>query len=100
MTPTSNQVAVTYGTTEEADAFWVEGDTPFLFTQTKLFWRGRGCLAKTALAFGSPTTHVRVPKELMALMSAVNPTSKPRTACTHSGWINHPSYLLALAVGT
>ena len=76
--PTSKQVSVTYSTTDQADAFlWVEGETPFLFTQSQAILARTWvpCQDSPGIRFTYDAT-VRVPKELMALMSAVNPTSK------------------------
>lgn len=98
----SKQVAITYRTTEEADALlWVEGDSPFLFTQSQAI------LARTWIPCqDSPgirmtyAADVQVREDLMALMSAVNPTERSADGRYHFE-MNQPipTYLLALAVG-
>jgi len=102
ITPESKEVSITYTTQPRADALlWVEGENPFLFTQSQAI------LARTWIPCqDSPgvrftyNASVIVPNNLMALMSAENPTSK------NEGGIYEfkmdqpiPSYLLALAVG-
>jgi len=100
--PTSNKVAVAYSTSDNADAFlWVEGEHPFLFTQSQAILARTWipCQDSPGIRF-TYDAKVRVPKKLMALMSAVNPTVK-----TDNGVYTFrmdqpiPSYLLALAVG-
>ena len=102
VTPTSNEVAVTYSTTDQADAFlWVEGEHPFLFTQSQAILARTWvpCQDSPGIRFTYDAT-VRVPNELMALMSAVNPTTKTEDgAYTFRMDQPIPSYLLALAVG-
>ena len=102
VTSTSKQVAVAYSTTDQADAFlWVEGERPFLFTQSQAILARTWvpCQDSPGIRFTYDAT-VRVPKELMALMSAVNPTSKSDDGVyTFRMDQPIPSYLLALAVG-
>jgi len=98
----SKQISITYSTTPGADAFlWVEGENPFLFTQSQAI------LARTWIPCqdspGIRITYnatVEVPTGLMALMSAVNPTEKNDSGI-YTFEMNQPipSYLLALAVG-
>ena len=102
ITPESQKVSVNYTTSPNASAFlWVEGDSPFLFTQSQAI------LARTWIPCqDSPgvrftySADVQVPSNLMALMSAVNPTSKTPDGNYHFEMEQPiPSYLLALAVG-
>jgi leukotriene-A4 hydrolase len=98
----TKEVSISYKTQPGADAFlWVEGEKPFLFTQSQAI------LARTWIPCqDSPGVRftyealVKVPKGLMALMSAVNPTEKSDDGY-YSFKMNQPipSYLLALAVG-
>lgn len=98
----SKKVSISYSTTPGADAFlWVEGENPFLFTQSQAI------LARTWIPCqdspGIRITYnatVEVPNGLMALMSAVNPTEKNDSG-VYTFEMNQPipSYLLALAVG-
>ncbi|MDG2310831.1 MAG: M1 family metallopeptidase [Flavobacteriales bacterium] len=105
VTPSSKSVSITYNTQPGADAFlWVEGNensNPFLFTQSQAI------LARTWIPCqDSPgvrftySAKVEVPNNLMALMSAVNPTEKS-TDGVYTFVMDQPipSYLLALAVG-
>ncbi len=100
--PDSKEISINYSTQPGADAFlWVEGENPFLFTQSQAI------LARTWLPCqDSPGVRftynamVKVPPNLMALMSAENPTTK-----NDQGYYEFkmdqpiPSYLMALAVG-
>ena len=102
ITPATKEISINYSTQPGADAFlWVEGDNPFLFTQSQAI------LARTWIPCqDSPgvrftyNASVKVPSDLMALMSAENPTSK-----NEHGYYEFkmeqpiPSYLMALAVG-
>ena len=105
VTPSSKSVSITYNTQPGADAFlWVEGNensNPFLFTQSQAI------LARTWIPCqDSPgvrftySAKVEVPNNLMALMSAVNPTEKS-TDGVYTFVMDQPipSYLRALAVG-
>ena len=105
ITPSTKKVSITYNTQPGADAFlWVEGseDThPFLFTQSQAILARTWipCQDSPGIRFTYNAT-VDVPKDLMALMSAVNPTEK--NAEGHYTFVMDqpiPSYLLALAVG-
>ena len=102
ITPESKEVSITYTTQPGADAFlWVEGENPFLFTQSQAI------LARTWIPCqDSPgvrftyNASVSVPNNLMALMSAKNPTSKNEGGVYEFKMDQPiPSYLLALAVG-
>lgn len=98
----SKQVSISYSTTEGAEALlWIDGESPFLFTQSQ------AVLARTWIPCqDSPgvrityDAHVSVPKNLMALMSATNPTSKSEDGVYYFK-MDQPisTYLLALAVG-
>lgn len=98
----TKKVAIQYTTSSDAHALlWVDGASPFLFTQSQAI------LARTWIPCqDSPgirfTYHaeVSVPSNLMALMSATNPTTKSEDG--HYAFDMKqpiPSYLLALAVG-
>lgn len=99
---TAKQVAIVYETTPGAEALlWVDGEKPFLFTQSQAI------LARTWVPCqdspGLRITYdakVRVRQDLMALMSAENPTTKSADG-VYSFKMDKPipSYLLALAVG-
>ncbi|MFZ4785437.1 MAG: M1 family aminopeptidase/hydrolase, partial [Flavobacteriales bacterium] len=99
---TAKQVAIHYETTPGAEALlWVDGEKPFLFTQSQAI------LARTWIPCqdspGLRITYdakVKVRQDLMALMSAENPTSKSSDGVyTFKMDKPIPSYLLALAVG-
>ena len=105
ITPSTKKVSITYNTQPGADAFlWVEGSedaNPFLFTQSQAILARTWipCQDSPGIRFTYNAT-VDVPKNLMALMSAVNPTEK--NAEGHYTFVMDqpiPSYLLALAVG-
>ncbi|SMD36549.1 Aminopeptidase N [Reichenbachiella faecimaris] len=108
ITPKTKNIVITYETSEEAEALqWLEPSQttdksyPFLFTQSQAI------LARSWIPIqDSPgirftyDAQVKVPSELLALMSASNPTEK-----NESGIYNFemkqaiPAYLMALAVG-
>lgn len=102
VTAESKQVAIRYSTPPGAEALlWVEGEKPFLFTQSQAI------LARTWIPCqdspGIRITYdakVRVPSDLLALMSADNPQQRNTTG-EYSFSMNQPipSYLVALAVG-
>ena len=105
ITPSTKKVSIKYNTQPGADAFlWVEGSEdahPFLFTQSQAILARTWipCQDSPGIRFTYNAT-VDVPKDLMALMSAVNPTEK--NAQGHYTFVMDqpiPSYLLALAVG-
>ena len=98
-------MSINYNTQPGADAFlWVEGSEdahPFLFTQSQAILARTWipCQDSPGIRFTYNAT-VDVPKDLMALMSAVNPTEKNSQG--HYTFVMDqpiPSYLLALAVG-
>ena len=100
--PTSQKVSVTYTTSPEAAAFlWVEGESPFLFTQSQAILARTWvpCQDSPGVRF-TYEAEVQVPPNLMALMSATNPTEKSEDG-TYRFTMNQPipSYLLAMAVG-
>ncbi|MFT5183381.1 MAG: leukotriene-A4 hydrolase [Flavobacteriales bacterium] len=98
----SKKVTIMYETSKGAEALlWVDGDEPFLFTQSQAI------LARTWIPCqDSPgvrysyNARVKVPSDLMALMSAENPQEKNATGeYTFKMEQPIPSYLMALAVG-
>jgi aminopeptidase N len=105
ITPSTKKVSINYNTQPGADAFlWVEGSEdahPFLFTQSQAILARTWipCQDSPGIRFTYNAT-VDVPTDLMALMSAVNPTEKNSQG--HYTFVMDqpiPSYLLALAVG-
>jgi leukotriene-A4 hydrolase len=98
----SKKISIAYTTTDAAEALlWVDGESPFLFTQSQAI------LGRTWIPCqDSPgvrityTATVQVPSNLMALMSAENPTAKS-TNGSYSFKMDQPipAYLIALAVG-
>ena len=98
----SKKITIAYSTTPGAEALlWVEGEKPFLFTQSQAI------LARTWIPCqDSPgirltyDAQVTVPSDLLALMSAENPQQKNDTG-VYSFKMDKPipSYLMALAVG-
>ncbi len=102
ITADSKTVSIKYETSKGAEALlWVDGDEPFLFTQSQAI------LARTWIPCqDSPgvrysyNARVKVPSNLMALMSAENPQEKNATGeYTFKMEQPIPSYLMALAVG-
>ena len=102
LTSNAKQVSVDYTTSPDAAAFlWVEGERPFLFTQSQAILARTWvpCQDSPGIRF-TYEANVQVPQELMALMSAVNPTDKSANGQYHFRMDQPiPSYLLALAVG-
>jgi len=102
------QVSVTYKTTAASEALlWVEGDSPFLFTQSQAILARSWipCQDLPALRF-TYSADVEVPNGLMALMSASNAQQKWAAKKGSATVVYHfeqkrniPSYLMALAVG-
>ena len=104
----TSMVNIYYSTSPEADALdWLSpeltasGKHPFLYTQ------GQAILTRSWVPLQDAPSNritysakVKVPSELMALMSATNPTEKNETG-EYSFEMKQPipSYLLALAVG-
>ena len=104
----TNQITINYETTEGADALQfldpvqtADKSSPFLFTQSQAIL-GRTWLPSQdspGIRFTYEAT-VKVPKGLMALMSAGNPTEKNQNGIYHFKMDQAvPSYLVALAVG-
>ena len=106
--PETKSVTIQYSTTANADALqWLNPQQtagkkyPFLFTQSQAI------LARTWIPIqDSPgiritySARVKVPKELMAVMSAENPQQKNNTGeYTFEMKQAIPSYLMALSVG-
>ena len=98
----TQQVMVSYTTSPDAAAFlWVEGDSPFLFTQSQAILARSWvpCQDSPGVRF-TYDARVEVPANLMALMSATNPTEKSEDGVYHFSMKQPiPSYLLAMAVG-
>ena len=98
----SQQVSIDYESSPDAGALlWVEGDNPFLFTQSQAILARTWvpCQDSPGIRF-TYEAHVDVPAGTMALMSATNPTEQ--SADGHYDFRMDqkiPSYLLALAVG-
>ncbi len=98
----SKQVAITYNTSAEAGAlFWIEGEKPFMFSQSQAILARTWipCQDSPGIRYTYEAT-VKVPSDLMALMSAENPTEKSADGVYHFVMEQPiPSYLMALAVG-
>ena len=105
--PGTRVVHIDYATSAEAAALqWLEprqtsGSHPFLFTQSQaILARTWVPLQDTPSVRMTYEATVRVPPELMAVMSAENPTAKSADGVYHFRMPQAiPSYLLALAVG-
>ena len=102
VSPGRHTVHIRYTTSPDAAALlWVDGDRPFLFSQSQAI------LARTWIPCqDSPgvrftyDAEVTVPSQVLALMSAENPTERtPSGRYTFRMDQAIPSYLLALAVG-
>jgi aminopeptidase N len=102
VTSSTQQVMVSYTTSPDAAAFlWVEGDSPFLFTQSQAILARSWvpCQDSPGVRF-TYEAQVQVPSSLMAMMSATNPTEKSANGVYHFAMKQPiPSYLLAMAVG-
>jgi len=106
--PSVKEVSVTYKTTAGSEALlWVEGQDPFLFTQSQAILARSWipCQDLPAVRF-TYSADVEVPNGLMALMSASNAQQKLAAKKGSATVVYHfeqkrniPSYLLALAVG-
>ena len=98
----SKRISIQYASDPAAGALlWVEGDQPFLFTQSQAILARTWipCQDSPGIRF-TYEAHVDVPEGTMALMSATNPTEQSSNG--HYDFRMDqpiPSYLLALAVG-
>jgi len=108
ITPETKYINIYYQTSEESEALdWLSAEQtsgkkhPFLYTQ------GQAILTRTWIPLqDSPmnritySANVKVPKELLAVMSATNPQKKNNTGEYNFKMKQKiPSYLIALAVG-
>ncbi|MDB4533980.1 M1 family metallopeptidase [Vicingaceae bacterium] len=104
----TKKIAITYKTTAKTEALqWLNAQqtadktNPFLFTQ------GQAILTRTWIPIqDSPQIRitynatVKVPSDLMAVMSAENPTKKAADGIYHFKMVQPiPAYLIALAIG-
>lgn len=106
--PNTTKVNIYYSTTKEAVALqWLtpaqtaDKKHPFLFSQGESIWSRTWipCQDSPAVRF-TYNAKVTVPKDLMAVMSAVNPQQKNDTGVyTFKQDKAIPSYLMAIAVG-
>ncbi len=106
--PNTTKVNIYYTTTKDAVALqWLTPEQtadkkkPFLFSQGESIWSRTWipCQDSPAVRF-TYTAKVTVPKDLMAVMSAVNPQQKNDTGVyTFKQDKAIPSYLMAIAVG-
>ena len=98
----SKQVTISYKTSRDAGALlWVDGEKPFLFSQSQAILARTWipCMDSPGVRYTYDAT-VKVRKDLLALMSAENPTEKNDSGVyTFKMDQPIPSYLLALAVG-
>jgi leukotriene-A4 hydrolase len=98
----TKRVEIEYETGEEAGALlWVEGDKPFLFTQSQAILARTWipCQDSPGIRF-TYEAQVTVPQGLLALMSAENPQTASQDGVHHFKMDQPiPSYLMALAVG-
>lgn len=102
ISPSAKQVAIDYKTSSNAEALlWVDGEKPFLFSQSQaiLARTWLPCQDSPGVRFTYNAT-VKVPANLMALMSADNPQQKSADG-VYSFKMDKPipSYLMALAAG-
>jgi len=102
ITPGTHTVEIAYTTSPEAAAFlWVDGASPFLFTQSQAILARTWipCQDSPGIRF-TYDARVKVPQGLLALMSAENPTARSEAGVyTFRMESPIPAYLLALAVG-
>ena len=106
--PNTTKVTIYYSTTKESIALqWLKPEQtadkkhPFVFSQGQSIWSRTWipCQDSPSVRF-TYNAKVTVPKELMALMSAVNPQEKNGTGTyTFKQDKAIPSYLMAIAVG-
>lgn len=106
--PYTTKVNIYYNTTKESISLqWLKPEQtadkkhPFLFSQGESIWSRTWipCQDSPGIRF-TYNAKVNVPKELMAVMSAVNPQEKNNTGIyTFKQEKAIPSYLMAIAVG-
>jgi leukotriene-A4 hydrolase len=106
--PTTTKVNIYYNTTKDAVALqWLKPEQtadkkyPFLFSQGESIWSRTWipCQDSPSIRF-TYNARVTVPKDLMAVMSAVNPQYKNETGIYSFEQDKAiPSYLMAIAVG-
>lgn len=106
--PTTKKVNIYYHTTKDAVALqWLKPEQtadkkkPFLFSQGETIWTRTWipCQDSPGIRF-TYNARVSVPKDLMVVMSAVNPQQKNNTRIyTFKQDKPIPSYLMAIAVG-
>lgn len=106
--PTTTKVNIYYSTTKDAVALqWLKPEQtadkkkPFLFSQGESVWSRTWipCQDSPGIRF-TYNAKVTVPKDLLAVMSAVNPQKKNDTGIyTFKQDKAIPSYLMAIAVG-
>lgn len=106
--PNTTKVNIYYNTTKDAIALqWLtpqqtaDKKKPFLFSQGESIWSRTWipCQDSPGIRF-TYSAKVTVPKDLMAVMSAVNPQQKNNTGVyTFKQDKAIPSYLMAIAVG-
>ena len=104
----SKKITITYNTTSKTEALqWLNPQQTADKTHPFLFTQGQAILARTWIPIqDSPQIRVsynatvKVPSELMAVMSAENPKSKTLDGVYHFKMEQPiPAYLIALAVG-
>ena len=98
----SKKISIVYSTSAGSDALlWVDGPAPFLFTQSQAIlgrtWIPSQDSPGVRITYNAT---VQVPSNLMAVMSAENPTAKSADG-KYSFRMEQPipAYLIALAVG-
>lgn len=104
----TKSISISYYTSPQAEAIqWLTPQQteakkyPFLFTQSEatLARTWLPCQDSPGIRYTYEAT-IKVPKELMAVMSAINPKEKNETGTYHFKMEQKiPSYLMALAVG-
>ncbi len=104
----TKQIAITYNTTDKTEALqWLNPQQTADKTHPFLFTQGQAILTRTWIPIqDSPQIRitydatVKVPSELMAVMSAENPKEKTEDGIYHFKMKQPiPAYLIALAVG-
>jgi leukotriene-A4 hydrolase len=104
----SKKIAITYNTTDKTEALqWLNPQQTADKTHPFLFTQGQAILTRTWIPIqDSPQIRitydatVKVPSELMAVMSAENPKAKTADGVYHFKMKQPiPAYLIALAVG-